>query len=528
MLAPSECHGLPSRLSSSCLGPASPSYPSQPLRPRKSKSLQQLGEGSALVLVLTALQRPRGRFRKLARRALAPPQLNFKQTIDMMALPFGLATAAVNTFGDNSEEDVLLLGLTGTAIWAKASNAQVDVSELAAGSADGIMLLATLPPAGLGPRQLLQQLRAASRSLRTGGRLIAMSAISPVGGPLRALLELPDLQFEVTAEPSVEQGLWVYLCKKLETPVEAPQVPGAVKVVLEEKTSVSKELAVWTKNPQEAAFEFQEIFVDRCYGPPLTSPEAVPRGLDVSFFIEGASSHEPLVIIDAGMNLGVFGLYLQRCLAAAASSRRRVSCLAFEPAPESYTLALQNLKQAGIAIANHGSSLTAPAPSEASDGLLIHTFQLALGQEPVGATQRFCYFPKSPANSALERHRPESRWSQDEVPERVEFEVGCCRLSEAVDAVLGLEGGSNPGLFLKVDVEGAEADVLQGLEPRHWAHVVGFAIEVQGSDQLAALQQLCAEKWTRPGAEISSSRHPSTEADSDDGLYILYGRALSA
>mmetsp|Transcript_11459 Transcript_11459/g.36500 ORF Transcript_11459/g.36500 Transcript_11459/m.36500 type:complete len:190 (+) Transcript_11459:788-1357(+) len=149
-------------------------------------------------------------------------------------------------------------------------------------------------------------------------------------------------------------------------------MPGLVHVILERGgilgSRPSKELVVCTKNPEEAMFEHVEMFREHCYGP--LEDDSGAWGLRTG------DGDEPLIVVDAGMNLGLFCIYLQRHLCNSAQSRP-VICLAFEPAPESYEIAVRNLRDAGVRTVDHGARMpeTGQAIGNLAPGSLeVHAF----------------------------------------------------------------------------------------------------------------------------------------------------------
>lgn len=266
-----------------------------------------------------------------------------------------------------------------------------------------------------------------------------------------------------------------------------------MQVVLE--ANPTGELKAWAPNPEEALFEYNEIFCSRCYGPlPLQAPEWA--GLPLAQLQEDRS--QPFVVVDAGMNLGVFELHLQRL------ATRPMTSLAFEPAPEVFKLAVQSCREAGIDVMEHYELPAEPLQLRSEPGIQVHAFQMALSD--ASGTLSFTHFPDSPANSALSRHLPKQRWLEGYVPASVELEVPCCRLSQVLEALDPPLSGAT--VFLKGDVEGAEVDLLRGLDDEHWAWVCGLAIEAaETKDELI---ELCKQHGLE---KLHALKQPSPEGD---------------
>lgn len=97
------------------------------------------------------------------------------------------------------------------------------------------------------------------------------------------------------------------------------------------------------------------------------------------------------------MNLGLFSLVLSRRWRGGS-----LTVLAFEPAEETYDLALKNLQRHQVAVIDHGA--TVPERLKVSEeGVLVHCFRLALGDR--SGEEALCYFPYLTSSSTMSRHR---------------------------------------------------------------------------------------------------------------------------
>eukprot|EP00931_Biecheleriopsis_adriatica_P086046 TRINITY_DN60783_c0_g1_i1.p1 TRINITY_DN60783_c0_g1~~TRINITY_DN60783_c0_g1_i1.p1 ORF type:complete len:547 (+),score=82.91 TRINITY_DN60783_c0_g1_i1:49-1689(+) len=455
-------------------------------------------------------------------------------------LPPELITVLMKGLSDQEQEthQVLIMWPQGNCTWhsmAGSSEAK-DAGDLAAIEASSVgeaALAAMLPLPGLGPAQLLAMIRHASRVLRVEGRLFLVSTWGPSDGPFCSFLGSPDLCFRIEVQPpcqTSENKVWTYVCTR--HGADHDLLPGGtVRLMLEagrsSATGASSDLAVWTPNAKEALYEYEEIFCKRVYGPKPQLDhvfDIAPSwgGLQPTFFEIGKEK----AVIDAGLNLGMFCLHLQKQVPKAL----QMVCLAFEPAPDTFKMAVQTLREAGIHVVDHGGSLPSakiPPSTRGHPGMVVHAFQMALSSSSC-KSQGLRHFPKSPANSGLVQHKPEQRWSPGKVPDSVELQVSCCRLSDALDAMFGKE--NLPELFLKIDVEGAEVELLEGIEARHWASVHSFALEVQDCDgRLEKAIELCERQGFCGVERLQCVQQPtdaaasaSSRVDSED-LYMVYG-----
>lgn len=187
---------------------------------------------------------------------------------------------------------------------------------------------------------------------------------------------------------------------------------------------------------EEAHFIYKEIFQDHTY--------------DVAELPDNA------FIVDVGANIGMFTLYMKQRYPSS-------KVLAFEPAPETFGTLSQNIKLHQI------------------EGIELH--QCALGSKET--TEILTFYPHFPGNSTLVPEEKErlrrlghevnlGDFVESVYRDATEFSVPVKRLSQFLkdrEALTSID-------LLKVDVEGAELDVLGGLDDAHWALVRNIVVEI--------------------------------------------------
>ncbi len=232
------------------------------------------------------------------------------------------------------------------------------------------------------------------------------------------------------------------------------------------------DLRVYASSAIEARFLYEEIFNEGCY--------------------DDIGLPQRPYIVDVGANIGMFLVFIKKTYPDA-------EVLAFEPMPASVALARQNIELHGL------------------DGVVLH--QLALGSKPEQAVP-FTYYPMIPGNST---RYPEIKEVQKanmaktlavKVVERMhkgsEVAVDVERLSTFLDA-------GRPVDLLKMDVEGAEPDVLLGIDADHWPLIRQIVMEVQDLDgRLAAVTDIL----TANGLTPSVRQAPLIEAENH--AYLLH------
>ncbi|KAI1264424.1 amino acid adenylation domain-containing protein [Xylariaceae sp. FL1019] len=208
------------------------------------------------------------------------------------------------------------------------------------------------------------------------------------------------------------------------------------------------------QSEEEPRFIYSEIFIDHCY--------------DVAPLPDDA------FIVDAGGNIGLFSLYMK-------SKYPQSRILAVEPAPTNFDMMTKNLEL-------HG----------AAQG--VETHQCALGS--TDGEGELTFYPNLPGNSTLVpdiRNKQRSFMARMVGAEKVEklyggaqaINVPIKRLSHLLKDCEGLSKID----LLKIDVEGVELEVLEGIDDEHWAMVANVALELNKSGgKLESIEALLRSK----------------------------------
>jgi FkbM family methyltransferase len=227
-------------------------------------------------------------------------------------------------------------------------------------------------------------------------------------------------------------------------------------------------LLVWNtpKSRDETNFIYREIFEQRCYE---------RHGVTVS---DGS------VILDAGANVGFFTLSLLERF-------RDLKVICFEPVPNTRACLERNVEE---------------SPWRSGHDITISGY--AVGSKNGEAV--ISYFPQATLNSTLHLEEKRSHWNtladgitssqirkwnkvyalaprrivawfmRPMINDVVQIQCKVCTLSDTMR-----ERGLARVDLLKIDVEGAELDALQGIEEQHWPLIKQLVMEIEPANKVA-------------------------------------------
>lgn len=277
-------------------------------------------------------------------------------------------------------------------------------------------------------------------------------------------------------------------------------------------------------------------------GPPTGgTPYTLPNGLEIvhwqedetkflydeiwgkeSAYSRGGLIFRPdAVILDAGANIGMFSLF------AAHRCKHSARILSFEPIPSTFSVLDANARKASAAQSLlHWTPLNVGLSDKPEDALFEHhphfsvwsTRDKAFADARLerieadipraldtdsNACVRHC-FPRALARALASLALRRKVGITEKVP------VKLVTLSSVIEAQL-------PGRdidFLKVDVEGAELRVLEGIKPEHWGRIQQVALEVENFENRDKVLAILARQGFATSHFASErERHPGVESE---------------
>ncbi len=240
-------------------------------------------------------------------------------------------------------------------------------------------------------------------------------------------------------------------------------------------------------NRSETDFLFREIFEQRSY---------LRHGIQLA---DGAC------VFDVGANIGIFGLFLAR-------HWEGIDLYAFEPLPPIFEVLQLNLELHGVEahVFQHG---LASVSGEASFSYFPHASVLS-GRFADDGTERETVRSFLLAQLDSAGRSPAEQDLEDLLNERLERRSFACPMKTLSEVFR--ENGVERIDLLKVDVEKAELDVLQGIADEDWPKVRQVVAEVHDRD--GRLREM-VELLERQGFEVVSEQD---DALLQSDLYNLY------
>lgn len=218
--------------------------------------------------------------------------------------------------------------------------------------------------------------------------------------------------------------------------------------------------------------------------------EALFLFTEMDAYFRHASPVSDGVIIDVGANIGMFLLatnaWLRRNGSGGGVPPTARHYLAVEPLPSNAVCFEQNI-----------------LIHEASSGVELYRCGLTDDVQARKGTLDFTYYPNMPGNSTA---HPDEKVALQKDSMRQDFFVGAQVVSCPVSTLTALLDEFHPGLtkidLVKVDVEGAELEVLEGISDKWWTVIRQVVIEVHDvNDRVKTVETLLHRKNLKSKAE---------------------------
>jgi len=236
-----------------------------------------------------------------------------------------------------------------------------------------------------------------------------------------------------------------------------------------------------------------------CYAPSQDEAEWIYNEIIAKqeYFQNGLSVEEARCVIDIGANIGIFTM-------AVKLKAPEATVYAFEPIPETFQVLEQNVRLLGC-----------------SD---VHLYNVAVGSQDQ-VEQTFTFYTNMPGNStAVPALKEEKRPALEQIfgKEALDFasqsETRTVQVRTLSSVIREREITSVD--FLKIDVEGSEISVLDGIEDMHWPIFKQIAVETHS----AKLQEQVCDILAHRNFEVYAERGLS----SPFGESLVYGKRQRA
>lgn len=210
-----------------------------------------------------------------------------------------------------------------------------------------------------------------------------------------------------------------------------------------------------------------------CYGQSLEEGEWIYNEIMVKqeYFQNGLSVEKARCVMDIGANIGVFTMDVKL-------KAPEATVYAFEPIPETFHILEQNVRLLGT-----------------SD---VHLFNVGVGSRDK-IDQTFTFFPVMPGNStslpelkAEQRPEAEKIFGKEEMDLFWQVETRTVQM-RTLSSVIREQGITSVD-FLKIDVEGSEISVLDGIEDMHWPIFKQVAVETHSAKLEEQVRQILVHR----------------------------------
>lgn len=228
----------------------------------------------------------------------------------------------------------------------------------------------------------------------------------------------------------------------------------------------------------------------------------------------GALERPDAVVVDAGANIGLFSLY-----AAARSRATRV--VSIEPVPALVDVLRRNVELHGFGDQVTTAATAVGAQAEATS-IRFAPFFAALSSRHRAERAVICrrlvlaikvLFPRLARDAGVDLDLAKA-WITSQLQE-IDLSVPVVTLSEIVR-----EHGLERIDLLKIDVEGSELAVLQGIDERDWGRIDRVALEVNDVDgRVRAVEDLLSDR----GLHVSTEDDPSASRVVPSRIAIVHG-----